>query len=255
MVIIILGRLSMNDNVEIIIDNYSEAVKTLTEVKDKKFIPTIESVLKKTPIQMPKEIYNASGINIFGKRLKSLIFTTDLAIIKNHNADGVIAVYPFTPQIAINQAIIELSSAPVFVGVGGGITTGQRSLDIALSAELYGAYGVVLNAPAKNELIQDMKERLDIPIIITIVSEKEDFESRIKAGASIFNVSGGNQTVSIVRQIREKHPNFPIIATGGPTPESITETIKAGANTITYTPPTTGKLFSKIMDNYRDKIS
>jgi 2-keto-3-deoxy-6-phosphogluconate aldolase len=245
----------MSDNVEIIIDNYSEAVKTRTEVKDKKFIPTIESVLKKKPIQMPVEIYNASGINIFGKRLKSLIFTTDLSIIKNHNADGVIAVYPFTPQIAINQAIIELSSAPVFVGVGGGITTGQRSLDIAISAELYGAYGVVMNAPTKNELIFKMKERLDIPIIITIVSEKEDFESRIKAGASIFNVSGGAGTANIVRQIREKHPNFPIIATGGPTPESITETIKAGANTITYTPPTTGELFSEIMDNYRDRIS
>ncbi len=245
----------MNDNIEIIIDNYSEAVKTQTEVKDKKFIPTIESVLKKKPIQMPKEIYNASGINIFGKRLKSLIFTTDLAIIKNHNADGVIAVYPFTPQIAINQAIIELSSAPVFVGVGGGITTGQRSLDIALSAELNGAYGVVMNAPTKNELIEKMKERLDIPIIITIVSEKEDFESRIKAGASIFNVSGGAKTARIVREIREKHPNFPIIATGGPTPENIMETIKAGANTITYTPPTTGELFSEIMDNYRDNLS
>jgi hypothetical protein len=245
----------MSDNVEIIIDNYSDAVKTNTEVRDKKFIPTIESVLKKKKIQMPQEIYSASGINIFGKRLKSLIFTTDLAIIKNHNADGVIAVYPFTPQIAINQAIIELSSSPVFVGVGGGLTTGQRSIDIALNAELTGAYGVVLNAPTKNELIYQMKERLDIPIIITIVSDKEDFESRIQAGVSIFNVSGGANTVNIVRQIREKHPNFPIIATGGPTPESITETIKAGANTVTYTPPPTGQLFSEVMDTYRKNLS
>ncbi len=245
----------MSENVEIIIDNYSDAVKTNTEVRDKKFIPTIESVLKKKKIQMPQEIYSASGINIFGKRLKSLIFTTDLAIIKNHNADGVIAVYPFTPQIAINQAIIELSSSPVFVGVGGGLTTGQRSIDIALNAELTGAYGVVLNAPTKNELIYQMKERLDIPIIITIVSEKEDFESRIQAGVSIFNVSGGANTVNIVRQIREKHPNFPIIATGGPTPESIVETIRAGANTITYTPPPTGQLFSEVMDTYRKNLS
>lgn len=245
----------MSDNVEIIIDNYSDAVKTNTEVRDKKFIPTIESVLKKKKIQMPQEIYSASGINIFGKRLKSLIFTTDLAIIKNHNADGVIAVYPFTPQIAINQAIIELSSSPVFVGVGGGLTTGQRSIDIALNAELTGAYGVVLNAPTKNELIYQMKERLDIPIIITIVSDKEDFESRIQAGVSIFNVSGGANTVNIVKQIREKHPNFPIIATGGPTTESIVETIKAGANTVTYTPPPTGQLFSEVMDTYRKNLS
>lgn len=238
----------------IIQDNYSNAVKNCTEKKDKKFIPTIESVLKKKPIQMPSEIYEASGINIFGKRLKSLIFSTDLAIIKNHNADGVIAVYPFTPQIAINQAIIEVSSAPVFVGVGGGITTGQRSIDIAINAELNGAYGVVMNAPTPNELITEMKKRLDIPIIITIVSEKEDFESRIKAGASIFNVSGGANTAKIVKLIREKHPLFPIIATGGPNPENILNTIQAGANTITYTPPTTGELFSEIMDNYRDKL-
>lgn len=244
----------MSDNIEIIIDNYSEAVKTNTEVKDKKFVPTIESVLKKKPIQMPQEIYNASGIKVFGKRIKSLIYTTDLAIIKNHNADGVIAVYPFTPQIAINQAIIELSSMPAFVGVGGGTTTGQRSIDIALNAELTGAYGVVLNAPAKNQLISKMRECLDIPIIITIVSEKEDFESRIKAGVSIFNVSGGADTVRIVRQIRDSHPNFPIIATGGPTPETISETIKAGANTITYTPPSSGKIFSEMMDKYRYDI-
>lgn len=238
----------------IIEDNYSQAVQNNTEKKDKKFIPTIESVLKKKPIQMPKEIYEASGINIFGKRIKSLIFTTDLAIIKNNNADGVIAVYPFTPQIAINQAIIEVSSTPVFVGVGGGITTGQRSIDIAINAELNGAFGVVMNAPTPNELIAEMKKRLDIPIIITIVSDKEDFESRIKAGVSIFNVSGGSRTASIVRTIRERHPNFPIIATGGPNPQNIMNTINAGANTITFTPPTTGELFSEIMDNYREKL-
>ncbi len=37
----------------------------------------------------------------------------------------------------------------------------------------------------------------------------------------------------------------PIIATGGPTEESILRTIQAGANAITYTPPTTGQLFPK----------
>ncbi|MDR1714678.1 MAG: hydrolase [Prevotella sp.] len=217
-------------------------------------IPIIESVLRKKPIKMPEEIYNASGINIFGKRLKSLVFSTDLAIIKNNNADGVIAVYPFTPQIAINHAIIEISPTPVFCGVGGGITSGQRSIDIAINAELNGAYGVVLNAPAPNNLISEMKARLDIPIVITVVSEKEDFESRIEAGTSIFNVSGGPNTQNIVRNIRKKYPDFPIIATGGPSPESILRTIEAGANLITYTPPTTGELFSAIMDDYRERL-
>ncbi|MGL5439823.1 MAG: hydrolase [Filifactoraceae bacterium] len=204
-------------------------------------------------VNVPEEIYTATGIQIFGKRIKSLVFTTDLAIIKNNNADGVIAVYPFTPQLAISNAIIDVSNSPVFVGVGGGTTTGQRSIDIAVDAELHGAFGVVLNAPTPNALIMEMKKRLDIPIVITIVSEWEDFEARIEAGAAIFNVSGAERTVSIVRKIREKHPFFPIIATGGPTSQSIIETIEAGANTITYTPPTSAELFAGMMEKYRKR--
>ncbi|MBP2027338.1 hypothetical protein J2Z35_001132 [Acetoanaerobium pronyense] len=223
-------------------------------IKDKKFIPVIESKLRKRIVEVPKEIYEASGINIFGKRIKSLIFSTDVAIIKNSNADGVIAVYPFTPQLSITHAIIDVSPSPVFAGVGGGITTGQRSIDIALHAELNGAFGIVLNAPTPNALIMEMKKRIDIPIVITVVSEKENIEGRIKAGVSIFNVSGGAKTAQIVRNIRERFPEVPIIATGGPTVDSIRDTIKAGANAITYTPPTSGELFSDIMDNYRETL-
>ena len=219
--------------------------------KDKKFVPVIESKLRKKIVEVPKEIYQASGINIFAKRIKSLMFSTDVALIKNSNADGVIAVYPFTPQLSITQAIIEVSPSPVFCGVGGGLTTGQRSIDIALHAELNGAFGVVLNAPTPNALIMEMKKRIDIPIVITVVSEKEDIAARIKAGVSIFNVSGGANTASIVSKIRNEFPEMPIIATGGPTPESILETINAGANAITYTPPSSGELFSQIMENYR----
>ena len=219
--------------------------------KDKKFVPVIESKLRKKIVEVPKEIYQASGINIFAKRIKSLMFSTDVALIKNSNADGVIAVYPFTPQLSITQAIIDVSPSPVFCGVGGGLTTGQRSIDIALHAELNGAFGVVLNAPTPNALIMEMKKRIDIPIVITVVSEKEDIAARIKAGVSIFNVSGGAKTASIVSKIRNEFPEMPIIATGGPTPESILETINAGANAITYTPPSSGELFSQIMENYR----
>ena len=180
----------------------------------KKHIPEIDSRLRKRIIEVPPEIYEASGIRIFGKRIKSLVFSTDVAIIRNCNADGVIAVYPFTPQLCITQAIIDVSSKPVFCGVGGGLTTGSRSIDIALHAELDGAYGVVLNAPSPNSLIMEMKRKIDIPIIVTVVSEKEDFKGRMKAGASILNVSGGAKTADIVRKIREIDPIFPIMATG-----------------------------------------
>lgn len=233
---------------------YIDNVIHSLEQKDKKYIPVIESKLKKRIVEIPKAVYEASGIKVFGKRIKSLIFSSDLAIIKNNNADGVIAVYPFTPQLAISHAIISVSTTPVFCGVGGGVTSGQRSLDIAMSCELNGAYGVVLNSPATNSLLMEMRKRLDIPIVVTIVSEKEDFEKRIKSGAAIFNVSGGSKTASIVRKIRENHPYFPIIATGGNTDESIRETIQAGANVISYTPPTSAEIFAGIMKSYRENM-
>ncbi|MDO4711884.1 MAG: hydrolase [Peptostreptococcaceae bacterium] len=235
-------------------DKFFDNVSHRVEVIGDKRIPVIESKLRKRSVAVPKNIHLASGIKIFGKRMKAIVFSTDLAIINNTNADAVIAVYPFTPTLAISKAIIENSPMPVFCGVGGGLTSGPRSLDIAFHAELSGAYGVVMNAPATNELISRMRDRIDIPIVITVVSEKEDFEARIRAGAGIFNVSGGADTTKIVRKIRDLHPNFPIIATGGPTEESIRETIEAGANAITYTPPTTGEMFEAIMKKYRSEL-
>lgn len=220
-------------------------------MEKEKFVPEITTELRKNIIQVPQVIYKASGIRILGKRIKSILFSTDVAIIKNTNADAIIAVYPFTPQPSITQAIMEVAPVPVFTGVGGGLTTGQRSINIALHAEFQGAIGVVLNAPTPNEVIAEMKERIDIPIVVTVVSEDDDIDGRIRAGTNIFNVSGGSNTAEIVKRIRRDYPQFPIIATGGPTDASITKTIEAGANAITYTPPSTAEIFSKIMNKYR----
>lgn len=219
---------------------------------NEKFIPEVKSVLKSRIIEVPKAIYKASGITILGTRIKSLIFSTDVAIIKNNNAGSVIAVYPFTPQLSIIHSILEIATVPVFVGVGGGLTTGSRSINIALQAELMGAYGVVVNAPTKVDVIKSMKETIDIPIIATVGSLHDNYQEKVKAGASILNVSGGANTVSLVREIRkELGREFPIIATGGPTEESILDTIEAGANSITYTPPSTAEIFAEVMKNYR----
>ena len=70
--------------------------------------------------------HNASGIVINGKRIKSLLFSTDVAVISNCNADAVIAVYPFTPTMQITNSIIDVAQRPVFAGVGGGTTAGPR---------------------------------------------------------------------------------------------------------------------------------
>jgi len=74
----------------------------------------------------------------------------------------------------------------------------------------------------------------------------------LKSGASILNVSGGANTPHIVKEIRKKFPKVPIIATGGISDESILHTIEAGANAITYTPPTTGEVFKEMMKHYRE---
>jgi len=216
-----------------------------------RFTPEVEGILRKHMIRVPKEIDAASGIRIFGKLIKSLVFTTDVAIIRNCNANAVIAVYPFTPQPIISHSIITCSDVPVFCGVGGGTTTGPRVVNLAEHAEFQGAVGVVLNAPTPNDTIRYLKERIDIPIVITVVSEKTDIQSRLDSGVSILNVSAASRTPEVVKHIRDRFPEVPIIATGGPTPETIIRTIEAGANAITYTPPSTGEIFTALMNKYR----
>lgn len=220
-----------------------------------KIIPEVESKLRGKMIKVPEIIYKCSGIKVLGRRIKSLIFTTDAAIIKNNNAQATIGVYPFTPQLAVMEAVIELSSVPAFVGVGGGPTPPKRAVDMALAAELKGAYGVVLNAPTKLETIKAVADNVDIAVVCTVASVNDDFMKKVQAGANILNISGGKETAQIVRKVRETlGPEFPIIATGGPTDETILETIMAGANAITYTPPSTAEIFEVVMESYRDKI-
>ena len=212
----------------------------------------IDGTLRKSFLRVPEVIRECSGITIFGKRIKSLVFSTDLAIIKNVNADAVIAVYPFTPQPIITQSIIMASDIPVFAGVGGGLTKGIRSILLGTNAELQGAIGVVVNAPTSNGVVRTLSNALDIPVVVTIVNDETNIQERIDAGATIFNVSASVDTPRIVAKIRQEYPDFPIIATGGPTDETIRETIAAGANAITWTPPSVAKLFKDVMTSYRE---
>lgn len=218
----------------------------------KKYIPYIESKLRHNILEMPKEILKASGIVIYGRRIKSLVFTTDLAVIKNCDADAVFAVYPFTPQQTISDAIIKAAYVPVFCGVGGGTTKGLRTISLAKDAESHGAMGVVLNAPITDENLWAVAQSVDIPVVITVTGESTDITARLNAGAAILNVAAAGRTPEIVRNIRKEYPGVPIIASGGGTPERILATIEAGANAITYTPPTAQQLFKEMMNQYRD---
>ena len=229
-------------------------IPTIPPTKPERHVPAYDGVLRSHMIHVPTIIADCTGIRIFGRRLKSFVFSTDAAIIENINADAVIAVYPFTPQPSITRAVLTVADMPVFVGIGRGTTSGYRSVRLGCDAEDQGAFGVVVNAPIPNEVIRDLRDNIDIPIVVTVVSENTDVSARVEAGANIINVSAASKTTQVVAAIRRKYPHLPIIATGGPTNESIRQTIDAGANAITYTPPTTGELFKTLMNKHRQKI-
>ena len=161
----------------------------------------IDGTLRQFALRVPSVIDECSGIMVFGKRIKSLVFSTDLAIIRNVNADAVFAVYPFTPQPVITQALLMAS---------------------------------------------------DLPVVVTVANADTNYRHRIEDGAAILNVAAGAQTPEIVAEIRERFPDYPILATGGADDDSIRATIRAGANAIIWTPPTSGELFRDVMKNYRE---
>ena len=215
------------------------------------FAPQINGKLRSFALRVPEQINECSGIVINGKRIRSLVFTTDVAIIRNVDADAVFAVYPYTPQPIITDMLVHAADIPVFAGVGGGLTKGLRVVNLAMYAEMQGAAGIVVNAPTASRIIRTLRETVDIPVIVTAVTS-DGIEERIRSGASVINVAGGYKTAEIVREIRAKDANIPIIASGGDTDESVLATIRAGANAIVWTPPSNGEVFRAVMDAYRD---
>jgi len=140
----------------------------------------------------------------------------------------------------------------VFCGIGGGTTKGLRTVSLAKDAESLGAMGVVLNAPITDLNLLAVSKSVDIPVIITVTHEDTDIQARLDNGASILNVAGAANTPRIVEKIRKDFPDVPIIASGGNQSDTIRHTIEAGANAITYTPPSTQVLFRTLMDRYRE---
>ena len=178
-----------------------------------------ESRLKQNILHLPKEIQEASGIVINGRRIKSLLFTTDVALIHNCDADAIFAVY------------------------------------LANDAESQGAIGVVVNTRFPNSDLKRVAQLVDIPVVVTIVSSnKTHVGARIRHGASILNVAGGKDTPKMVAKIRADFPTIPIMASGGKTPESIRATIEAGANAIIYSPPSSSELEKLLMEQYREEM-
>ena len=211
----------------------------------------IEGRLRHAALSVPEETEEASGFTLFGRRIRSMLYTTDVAVIKNSNADAIFAVYPFTAQPAITQAILTVAECPVFVGVGGGTTTGKRAVQLAAVSEMQGAAGVVVNSPASVEMVEQIAAIVDIPVVATVVRCDAVAHAKVKAGAKILNVAAGKETPAVLRELRTAYPNLPLIASGGRSSLSVKETIAAGANAVIWTPPSAQQLQADMMKRYR----
>ena len=151
----------------------------------------IEGRLRKAPLRVPDNYEESTGFTLFGRRIRTLLYSTDVAAIRNSNADAIFAVYPFTAQPAITQALLTVAEAPLFVGVGGGTTTGRRAAELAAVSEMQGAAGVVLNSPATPETVAQVVSTVDIPVVATITRFDNEAAEKVQAGARIINVAAG----------------------------------------------------------------
>ena len=211
----------------------------------------IEGRFRKALMCVPEEISQCCGINVYGRVIRSFIYSTDVVTIRNCNADAVLAVYPFTCQPAITQALLTAAECPVFTGIAGSTTYGQRSVDLAHFTEMQGATGVVMNSTTEPETIRAVSSYVDIPVVVTVTNFDEYVQVRIASGADIVNVAAGRNTATVVAQVREAFPGIPIMASGGKTGESILTTIAAGADAISWTPPSMVDLEHQLMDANR----
>lgn len=213
----------------------------------------IEGRLRKAPLRVPEGYGKCTGFTLFGRRIRSLLYSTDVAVIRNSNADAIFAVYPFTAQPAITQALLTVAEAPLFVGVGGGTTTGRRAAELAAVSEMQGAAGVVLNSPATPDMVAQVVSTVDIPVVASITRFDEVTRQKVEAGARIINVAAGRNTAAVIRELREAYPNLPILATGGKTPEVTGATVEAGANALIWAPPSITELQRDMMVRYRER--
>lgn len=212
---------------------------------------SVTGYFRKAELNVPDEISQARGISFFGRTVRSLVFSTDVAIIRNCDADAVLAVYPFTCQPAITQAVLMAAERPVFTGVAGGITKGLRSVELAIQSEMQGASGVVANMMTDPETIRRMANSVDIPVVLTLAVLDAGTQQAIEAGARVVNVAAGKKTPKVVEQVRSRYPDIPIMASGGPDGESILRTIEAGADAITWTPPNIQDIERQVMLGHR----
>src|SRR5690606_29172117 len=97
-------------------------------------------------------------------------------------------------------------------------------------------------------------QKINIPIISSVTNLQCDYEKRIGAGVSIFQVTCVSQTLAIVNKIRQYCPHIPTICTVGISLQDITTVIEYEVIADILTPPSNTSMFKKAMENYRKGI-
>lgn len=204
--------------------------------------------------EIPKSIQDSPGILIGNKRVKSILLSTDLAHIQNIRSDAVMIINPFEKSNKLDKVVIEFSNSPVFCDIGGGLLREEKTIRLAEGALEAGASGVVITRPSSPEIIYRIRRAISGKLIYTVMFDREPVRDLKDAGVDIFNVVTGESTAESVQKIREKLPNMPLMASGGPYDFTISETIRMGADAIVFNPPTATEILRSIFDNYRNKI-
>lgn len=214
----------------------------------------VEQTYRHIALLAPRVMDACPGIEIAGHLIRSLVFSTDVAVICHCDADAVLAVYPFPSHPIVNNALIMASERPVFVGVGGGVTAGERSVDLASHAEMQGVSAVVLNMTATADTVRAVAAHVDVPVVVTVCDLSDATREVIEAGASIVNVAAGHATPEVVARVRAEYPCLPIMASAGPTDQTAEATVAAGADALTWTPPSIQDLEHGLMAQTRERL-
>ena len=192
----------------------------------KKFVPVYEGELRKHSIQVPRCISECSGIRIFGRRIKSLVFSTDVAIIKNINADASSPCIPLRPSRLSHRPFCRCRRCRCLRG-GGGLTNGQRSASIAAYAEHQGAFGLVCNTFITEEPFGPSKRRWRSRWCTRWCRNRRTWPESWRRGGFPQRIRGGPDAGD-----RGPYPGAvpggSHHATGGPTDDTIRATIELG---------------------------
>ena len=92
-------------------------------------MPEVKGYLRDFMLTVPQEIYACTGIKILGRRIKSLLFSTDAGIIRNTTPGLDTTKWG---GIVVNEETLETSRENVYAG--GDAVTGAATVILAMGA-------------------------------------------------------------------------------------------------------------------------